>query len=150
MCPLFRAVAAFVVLPGTVAFLVPLVLAPSPLHRETWQWTGLVLVAAGAFLLVWCVRDFYVSGRGTLAPWSPPRRLVSVGLYKWSRNPMYVAVAVVLTGWNVWYASPVLGAYAVAVVVAFHLRVVLYEEPRLASQFGEEWANYKRRVRRWV
>ena len=147
---LLRAIAAFIVLPGTIAFLVPLLLAPSTADRQTWQWSGLVLVAVGAFLLVWCVGDFYVSGRGTLAPWSPPRKLVTAGLYRWSRNPMYVAVGVVLAGWAVWYGSPVLVGYALIVVAAFHLRVLLYEEPRLTSAFGEEWATYKQRVRRWL
>lgn len=143
--------AAFIVLPGTVAFLVPLLLlAPTPPHRETWHGSGLLMVAVGTFLLVWCARDFYSSGEGTLAPWSPPQKLVTVGLYRWSRNPMYVAVALVLFGWAVWYASALLVTYALGVLAAFHLRVVFHEEPRLAAGFGEDWVCYRQRVRRWL
>lgn len=147
---LFGALAAFLLLPGTVAYLVPLLLAPASPDRAAWQWPGLLLVSAGSLLLLWCVRDFYVSGRGTLAPWSPPGRLVTVGLYRWSRNPMYVAVGLVLAGWALWFASGGLAGYGLAVVTAFHLRVILYEEPRLAAAFGEEWVSYRHRVRRWL
>jgi protein-S-isoprenylcysteine O-methyltransferase Ste14 len=59
----------------------------------------------GIFALVWCVRDFYVSGRGTLAPWDPPTRLVIIGLYRFLRNPMYVAVLTILVGWALLYRS---------------------------------------------
>jgi protein-S-isoprenylcysteine O-methyltransferase Ste14 len=63
---------------------------------------------------------------------------------------MYIAVAAVLIGWAVWFGSGGLLLYALPVIVAFHLRVLLYEEPRLASGFGEEWLAYRSRVRRWL
>ena len=133
-----------------VAYLVPLLLAPARSDRRAWQWLGLVLVVGGSALLLLCVREFYVAGKGTLAPWSPPRHLVTSGLYRRSRNPMYVAVTTVLVGWAVWFASTTLLVYALAVVVAFQLRVLLYEEPRVAASFGEEWVRYRERVRRWM
>ena len=145
-----RALVAFLALPGVVAYLVPLLLAPVRSERRAWQWLGVVLVVSGSALLLWCVREFYVAGKGTLAPWSPPRHLVTSGLYRRSRNPMYVAVAAVLIGWAVWFASTTLLVYALAVVTAFHLRVLLHEEPRLAASFGEEWTRYRARVRRWM
>lgn len=111
---------------------------------------GLVLVALGTFGLLWCVRDFYVSGKGTLAPWAPPQHLVVVGLYRYSRNPMYVSVALILLGWAAAYRSAALLIYALAVVVAFHFRVVLGEEPWLARAHGAAWQQYMRRVRRWI
>src|SRR5690348_5736888 len=93
-----RAVIAFLALPGVVAFLVPV--AWIWLARFTLRWPfGLALVALGTAGLVWCVRDFYISGKGTLAPWAPPKKLVVVGLYRYSRNPMYVAVSLILLGW---------------------------------------------------
>ena len=110
---------------------------------------GLALIALGTFGLLWCVRDFYVSGKGTLAPWAPPQTLVVVGLYRYSRNPMYVCVLVVLLGWAVSFGSVGLLGYAVAVGVAFHLRVVLGEEPWLGRTHGAAWQQYTRRVRRW-
>jgi protein-S-isoprenylcysteine O-methyltransferase Ste14 len=101
-------------------------------------------------LLLWTVRDFYVAGRGTLAPWAPPTELVVVGLYRFSRNPMYIAVVLVLVGWAVGFRSWLLGAYAVAIAIGFHLRVVFGEEPWLARTHGEKWSRYQERVPRWL
>lgn len=145
-----RAVLAFAALPGVVAFVVPFLLAPAGGEHRAWQRIGLVFIAAGTGLLLWCVRDFYVTGKGTLAPWSPPRRLTTVGLYRRSRNPMYVSVCTVLVGWSAWHASPLLLAYAVGIAVAFHLRVVLYEEPWLERTFGGAWRHYRATVRRYL
>jgi protein-S-isoprenylcysteine O-methyltransferase Ste14 len=96
------------------------------------------------------VRDFYVAGGGTLAPWAPPRRLVVVGLYRVSRNPMYVAVVVILCGWALGFRTWASWLYVLAVAIAFHLRVVLGEEPWLARTYGEQWAAYRARVPRWL
>lgn len=95
---LVRALIAFLVLPGVVAFLAPVtwVLLAQPEPRYSM---GFVLIVLGTAMLLWCVRDFYVAGKGTLAPWAPPQHLVVVGLYRYSRNPMYVAVIVILSGW---------------------------------------------------
>jgi protein-S-isoprenylcysteine O-methyltransferase Ste14 len=101
-------------------------------------------------VLLWCVRDFYVSGRGTLAPWDPPQRLVRVGLYRFTRNPMYVGVLLIVSGWSLLAGSPRLAWYTAILAVAFHLRVVLHEERWLAGQFGPDWEEYKRRVPRWL
>lgn len=111
---------------------------------------GLALLACGTAALLWCVRDFYVSGKGTLAPWSPPTRLVIVGLYRYSRNPMYVCVALILFGWAITFGSIALLAYACFVVVAFHLRVTLGEEPWLRRTHGDTWNEYVARVPRWL
>ncbi len=100
---------------------------------------ALVPVTTGVFVLLWCVRDFYVAGRGTLAPWAPPRRLVRTGLYRFSRNPMYVGVLSILVGWATGFRSWPLALYAAFVALGFHLRVVLYEEPTLARSFSREW-----------
>jgi protein-S-isoprenylcysteine O-methyltransferase Ste14 len=111
---------------------------------------GLPALGIGLFLLLWCVREFYVSGKGTLAPWSPPRRLVTTGLYRFSRNPMYVAVALMLTGWTIACPSRMLAIYTCLVIVAFHLRVVFGEEPWLARTHGATWDEYRACVPRWL
>jgi protein-S-isoprenylcysteine O-methyltransferase Ste14 len=95
------------------------------------------------------VRDFYVAGKGTLAPWDPPKHLVVVGLYCFVRNPMYVGILIFLIGWALVMGSRWLAAYAVVLAIAFHLRVVLYEEPRLRRHFPEEWDAYAAAVSRW-
>lgn len=142
-----RALVAFVALPGMVGFLIPWSLRP---RQGAYHMVGAPLLVAGTVLLLWCVRDFYVTGRGTLAPWSPPTRLVRVGLYRFSRNPMYIAVTTLLAGWAIAYQTRTLAYYAIGVAIAFHLRVVLFEEPWLARTHGEEWEAYRARVSRWL
>ena len=143
----FRALTAFLILPGTVAFLVPWLMRP---QGEYFRAVGWAPLGVGTILLLWCVRDFYVAGRGSLAPWAPPERLVVVGLYRVSRNPMYVAVLLILCGWALGFASRALWIYAAIVAVGFHLRVVLFEEPWLARRFGDEYAAYRAKVPRWL
>ena len=133
-----RAAVAFLLLPGTVAFLIPIYLIRRDLSGPVFHQSAIALLAVGTFLLLWCVRDFYVSGKGTLAPWSPPRHLVVVGLYRWSRNPMYISVSLILLGWAAACRSTTLLTYAAIVMIAFCLRVVLVEEPWLARTHGEE------------
>ena len=146
---IIRALIAFLVLPGVVAFLVPLWLF-RPADRTYLNAGGWILLSLGSTVLVWCVREFYVMGKGTLAPWSPPRHLVTSGPYRRSRNPMYVAVVLILAGWAVGFQSRALAGYAIVVAVAFHLRVVFGEEPWLARTHGDGWPRYKKQVRRWL
>jgi protein-S-isoprenylcysteine O-methyltransferase Ste14 len=143
----WQAVLAFLALPGMVAFVVPLwLLAPGSFVEPL----GLIPLTIGVVLLLWSVRDFYVAGRGTLAPWTPPQELVVVGLYRVSRNPMYIAVILVLCGWALGYQSRSLANYTLAIMLAFHLRVVFGEEPWLAQRHGEKWDRYKAQVPRWL
>lgn len=146
-----RALLAFLSLPGIVAFLVPLMMLRGP--DDTWrafQPAGLAVLLPGLLLLFLCVREFYVAGQGTLAPWEPPRHLVVSGPYRFSRNPMYLAVLLVMAGWAVGFCSRALAIYAATFVVVFHLRVILVEEPFLAATHGHQWRAYKARVPRWV
>jgi protein-S-isoprenylcysteine O-methyltransferase Ste14 len=145
-----RALLAFLALPGLIALLVPPVLAMlDPWRAGTWP-AGLLVLAAGAIVLIMCVRDFLVLGGGTLAPWDPPRRLVVVGLYRYNRNPMYVGVLLIVFGWSLLLRSPLLLVYGLVLVLAFHLRVLWSEEPWLARQFGERWDAYAAAVPRWL
>jgi len=145
-----RAIAAFLVLPGTVAFLVPLFVIHPDLNWSSFSPLGVLPLGVGIILLLWCVRDFYVAGKGTLAPWAPPRNLVVVGLYRYSRNPMYVGVILILLGWAIGFRSRPLWIYAFVVAVGFHLRVVLNEEPFLSRTHDEAWARYRASVPRWL
>ena len=130
-----------------MAFLLPWLLRPAPRNIRA---AGLPILAAGTGLLLWCVRDFYVVGRGTLAPWAPPERLVVVGLYRRSRNPMYLAVLTILAGWAMTFASGCILLYTGVVAIAFHLRIVFGEEPWLARAHGMAWDNYRSEVPRWL
>ena len=146
----FRALFAFLALPCVVAGLIPVLIARGDTNRHGGSVIGFVFLALGVVLLLWCVRDFYVSGKGTLAPWDPPKRLVVVGLYRVVRNPMYVAVLTVVLGWTLVFGSLWLAFYMVTLAMAFHLRVLFYEEPRLRQLFGPEWTAYSTAVPRWL
>jgi protein-S-isoprenylcysteine O-methyltransferase Ste14 len=145
-----RALISFLILPGTFAGLIPAWIVSTDRGRGHGLILGAVPLAIGVVMLLSCVRNFYLSGRGTLAPWDPPKRLVIVGLYRFTRNPMYVGIALLLGGWSLFAASPLLAGYTVILAVAFHLRVLLYEEPRLKKQFGEQWTSYAAAVPRWL
>jgi len=147
---LLRALASFLVLPGVLAFGVPLLISALDPARRDGYGLGLAPLIVGFAILAWCVRDFYVAGRGTLAPWDPPVRLVTVGFYRFVRNPMYVGILIAVAGWSVAAGSPALGVYTVALFVAFHLRVLRYEEPWCAVQFGQGWQRYADSVPRWI
>lgn len=139
-----------VVVPGTVAVYVPLFLFA---HREVgWSPSaigGAFVVLTGAFIYWLCIRDFASFGRGTPAPLDPPRHLVERGLYRYSRNPMYVGVLTVIFGWAIVWWSAGIALYGIAVGIGFHLFVRLYEEPHLARVFGAPYAQYRARVGRW-
>lgn len=135
--------------PGIVAGVVPAFLVRHDPPHPALVLPGAGLLALGAALLLWCVRDFFVAGRGTLAPWDPPKHLVIVGLYRHVRNPMYLAVLTLVAGWSVLYASPWTAGYAALLAVIFHLRVTRFEEPWLHGQFGAEWESYAASVPRW-
>jgi protein-S-isoprenylcysteine O-methyltransferase Ste14 len=145
-----RALLAFLLLPGMVAFVIPILLIAPGGSRSFTNAAGLILLIPGIIVLLWCVREFYTAGRGTLAPWSPPRSLVVSGPYRVSRNPMYVGVLLILCAWAVGYRSVALAIYAAALAIAFHLRVVYFEEPWLARTHPDVWPGYRATVPRWV
>ena len=147
---LLRALLAFLILPGTFAGIIPAWIVSIDRWRGDPFKLGMLPLTVGAFIVLWCIRDFYVAGKGTLAPWDPPKSLVVVGLYRFTRNPMYVGILFFLTGWSFLTGSPLLVAYTLLMAIAFHLRVVLYEEPRLTKQFGGLWHDYASRVPRWL
>ena len=145
-----RALIAILALPGLVAGLVPALIVALDGRRSGGGAYGFVVLGLGLFCLLWCVRDFFVSGRGTLAPWDPPKHLVVVGLYRHVRNPMYFSVLTVVAGWWLATGTRLLVGYAALLAIGFHLRVLYHEEPWLRRQFGDEWVLYSASVRRWL
>lgn len=145
-----RALIAFISLPGIVAFVAPPLLSYIDPWRNGFLWQGTPIMFTGVTLLLWCVRDFYVCGKGTLAPWDPPKQLVTIGLYRHLRNPMYIGVVILVLGWAIVLSSPILIFYSFALFTGFHIRVKFYEEPILSAQFGADWTNYQANVNRWL
>ena len=113
------------------------------------QVLGGVLTVAGGALAVACAFTFAVIGRGTPAPFDPPRRLVDRGPYGWIRNPMYVGATVALLGAAIFYWSWALGAFALGFLAVTAAFVWLVEEPVLRRMFGAHYDAYCSRVGRW-
>ena len=101
-------------------------------------------------MYAWCLSLFAIIGRGTPGPWDAPRRVVTDGPYRWVRNPIYIAAFLVVVGEAWLFLSLPLLLYAGALAVGVHLFVSGYEEPTLRRRFGDEYAAYQRRVRRWI
>jgi protein-S-isoprenylcysteine O-methyltransferase Ste14 len=153
----FRAVAP---LPGVVTMLVPLAILLASGTDIGWGLNGvaaalpvllgLAAIGTGSALWLSTVRLFARLGKGTLAPWDPPRKLVVEGPYRHVRNPMITAVLAVLAGEAALFGSlPLLGWCALFFAVTYVV-FVLFEEPELEKRFGPEYGDYRRNVPRWL
>jgi protein-S-isoprenylcysteine O-methyltransferase Ste14 len=111
---------------------------------------GVVLVVLGGALALWSILTLALVGKGTPAPFDPPRKLVAAGPYRWIRNPMYVGAGAALSGAALFYQSAALVAFTAGFLVAAHVFVVFYEEPTLDRTFGARYADYRNAVPRWV
>jgi protein-S-isoprenylcysteine O-methyltransferase Ste14 len=100
------------------------------------QVLGLGLTLAGASLALWCIFTFVFAGKGTPAPFDPPRRLVVRGPYRLVRNPMYAGAVLAIGGASLYFRSAALAAYAAAFLGFAAIFVRLYEEPALERTFG--------------
>jgi protein-S-isoprenylcysteine O-methyltransferase Ste14 len=138
--------------PGVVAGLVPRWLTgwqmgaayPAPI-----QITGAALAAAGSAALLAAFAQFAIQGRGTPAPAVPTEHLVVRGLYRYIRNPMYLAVLAVITGQVLLLGRPILLGYAAAVAAASVAFVYGYEQPSLTRRYGAQYEAYRRAVPGW-
>jgi protein-S-isoprenylcysteine O-methyltransferase Ste14 len=144
----------FALAPGVVAGLVPWWLTGWRVRALPAWWlplrlAGVVLLAAGAVVLVQAFARFVVEGLGTPAPVAPTRELVVGGLYRYVRNPMYLAVLAAILGQALALGQLVLLPYAAVVAAAFVAFVHWYEEPTLARQFGARYQAYRQAVPGW-
>jgi len=142
----------FAAAPGVVAGVVPWAItgwegAPAWLG---WRVVGAVVTACAAAVLVHAFARFVREGVGTPAPVAPTRHLVVGGLYRWVRNPMYIAVVSCVLGQAGVFGSTALLGYGAALMVVFFSFVRLYEEPTLERQFGADYAAYRSAVPGWL
>ena len=114
------------------------------------QVAGMIMVTVGTAIALWCVFAFVFIGKGTAAPFDPPRKLVIRGPYRFVRNPMYIGAGMTLAGAALFYESLSIFIYTGLFFLITHLFVVFYEEPTLRRTFGDEYEAYFRRVKRWV
>jgi len=111
---------------------------------------GVFLITVGLPILLDSFARFAFQGLGTPAPIFPTRHLVVSGLYRYLRNPMYVAVVWLILGQGLFFGDVVVLKYGIAVWTAFHLFVLIYEEPNLRSVYGSEYEDFCTNVRRWI
>lgn len=141
----------FALAPGVVAGVIPWAVTgwdgePAWLG---WRVGGAVVTACAAAVLIHAFARFVVEGIGTPAPVAPTQHLVVGGLYRWVRNPMYIAVVSAVLGQAGIFGSSALLVYAGALMVVFFSFVRLYEEPALRDRFGAEYEAYRRAVPGW-
>jgi protein-S-isoprenylcysteine O-methyltransferase Ste14 len=141
----------FAVAPGVVAGVIPWLLTGWEVRSPplALQLVGGFLTACGAAVLVHAFARFVREGLGTPAPIAPTEHLVVGGLYRYVRNPMYLAVLSAIVGQALLLGQPVLLVYGGFMAVAFVSFVKLYEEPTLTDTFGAEYDAYRAAVPGW-
>jgi protein-S-isoprenylcysteine O-methyltransferase Ste14 len=145
----------FVMAPGAVAGFVPWWISEWRFEpHSTWwlplQIAGVALIVIGAVVLLDSFARFATQGLGTPAPVFPTQHLVVTGLYRYVRNPMYVAVIALIFGQALIFANARLLEYGALIWLAFHLFVIGYEEPKLRASFGPEYETFCHGVSRWI
>jgi protein-S-isoprenylcysteine O-methyltransferase Ste14 len=158
----FRGFIFTILIPGSVAGLIPflLILNRKPdLDWGGWHLAGFPVIIAGIMIYLITAISFLIRGKGTPAIWftravswligHEPVRMVSSGLYKYSRNPMYLGVMITVLGEGIFLGYKILLLYCLVLFFIFHFIVVLIEEPHLSRKFGNEYEAYKKKTRRW-
>jgi len=139
------------ILPITVLIIIPLYIEKNISVKSTLAlFIGLIVIFIGLCIMIITISAFIRIGKGTLAPWSPTRKLVIVGIYGYLRNPMIMGVLTVLIGESVAILSSGIAEWALLFFIINNIYFVLYEEPVLEKRFGDEYLEYKRNVPRWM
>jgi protein-S-isoprenylcysteine O-methyltransferase Ste14 len=154
---MLRHLLSVLLLPVTVTILVPAwitrrnaveLTAPATATEVVLAGLGIALAAIGVVLFAASLWQFFAYGRGTLAPWDPPRRLVVRGPYRYVRNPMISGVIFILFGSALIMRSPAHTLWAVVFLAANLVYIPLIEEPMLADRFGPDYTRYRANVGR--
>lgn len=152
----FRNLFFTILQPGIVAILIPYWILSFRIQSffgssfTLLQYLAIAIFIMGVILLLICIADFAIKGKGTLSPADPTKKLVVSGPYRYSRNPMYVGVTMMLVGEAIFFQSVALWIYAGLIFTAFFLFVRFFEEPRLLEDFGDDYKKYCKSVRRWI
>jgi len=158
---LIRLIIFTALIPGLVVGYIPYLLRnySEAFDIGVFKYFGLLLITIGIVLYVMSVLSFLFKGKGTPTIWfakhlkfligEEPIKLVSSGLYKMSRNPMYLGVLNIALGQALFFESTMNLIYAGFLVVFFHLIVVLIEEPHLKKKYGQKYVDYTKQVSRW-
>jgi protein-S-isoprenylcysteine O-methyltransferase Ste14 len=157
---LVRHLFAILVLPATMTILIPRWLLAAYGINPLWpadsaagtiaRTAGVITFLIGLALFGWCLYLFAARGKGTLAPWDPPRKLVVSGPYRYVRNPMISGVLFIIAGQALVHGSRTLGMWFLTFLVINQIYFMISEEPMLESRFGKDYRVYKENVPRWI
>ena len=139
------------ILPVTVLIVIPWSIDQHPVLASGLPLVAALLISAvGLFVIAQTILTFIRIGRGTLAPWSPTRKLIVGGMYAYVRNPMILGVVTVLIGESLVLLSLPILIWAILVFVINTVYFIFSEEPGLEKRFGAEYREYKKNVPRWI
>lgn len=147
------------VLPVTVTILIPLflisnynnqLLAFNSFLSGFMLIAGIILIILGSLFVIYANKSFLKIGKGTLAPWDPPKKLVVSDLYRYVRNPMISGILMILLGESLIFASIKLFLWFTTFFIVNHVYIVYSEEPGLIKRFGDDYIMYMKNVPRWI
>jgi protein-S-isoprenylcysteine O-methyltransferase Ste14 len=148
---------AVLLLPGMVTVIIPAtILYFTGIGWPSFPWNialpviGCIFTVLGLSLMICTNRLFATIGKGTLAPWNPPQKLVVRGVYRHVRNPMMLGVFCILSGEAVFFGSLPLASWFTVFLLAVIIVIPFWEEPGLAKRFGQDYLLYKQNVPRWI
>ncbi len=150
------------IIPGFAVGYVPYTIYSSQQIFEIsiFRYVGLILIPLGVLIYMWSAINFLRQGKGTPAIWftkglkfligQEPTKLVSAGLYKISRNPMYLGVIFIVLGQSILFESKTILAYTLILSTIFHFVIIFLEEPHLKKKYGKEYESYLKNTSRWL
>lgn len=149
-----KAALATIIVPGGAVILVPYLIlrmtgSSPPPEPGLVELVCLTVAGLGAAMVIWVSVAFVRQGRGTPVPIDPPREFVATGLFRFVRNPMYLGVLTILVAEAVYFRSWLILGYALALWLAFHILLIVFEEPQLLRRFGESYRRYLSATPRW-
>jgi len=139
------------ILPVTVLIIVPLSIEPEITIKNPAAFLiGILIMLTGLTLIGKTVTTLTRKGDGTLAPWSPTKKLVTSGIYGLVRNPMILGVLTVLIGESTAILSAPIFKWLVIFFIVNNIWFFIFEEPNLEKKFGDQYREYKKSVPRWI
>ena len=129
-----------------------ILLSPELIHRfdiGIYRYLGLAPIILGVAIYIFCSGSFIFVGKGTPIPFAPTKELIVTGLYRYVRNPLYIAGVLVLAGEAILFQSSGIFIYCLIMFEIFNFHVIM-EETLLAEKFGVRYIQYRESVPRWI
>lgn len=136
---------------GFFTFYIPYQIASRDfINFKTFAYLAIPFYLSGTASIIWCSVDMVKKGLGTPAHVDPPKKLIINGLYRYTRNPIYLGALLVLLGYILWFGSGIMILYFLLFVLAYQILITLIEEPILRNTFGKDYEEYCQKVPRWI